>query len=252
MTERASIETAAQILEQSYTLLSAEMAALDATLEELGQWPSQLAPNSDRAAVYAARVQVRKAILQNRAAYNRLMSKIDPFGDLYLVQPGAPVTLTRYGIVPSLTGFCHYADPTTVQAIAADTPTVLTFALDTINTTQKPADAGTWFDGSRVFGEQGDAFQLRVQLTVTPTSDTNTATQIELGYAVDGVLTNRLFVDANFLSGYDVAVVVSFDTTLYASNAWAADGAQIVVLTDGPVEVTSREVFIARLHKGTT
>jgi len=249
MTERASIAAAAQVLEQSYTLLAAELAALDGVIVDLTQYPSQSAANSDRAWVLAAREEVRRAINRNRSAYSKLIGKLDPFGDLYLVQPGAPVVLTPYGIIPKITGFSHYADSTTTTAVVADTPTALPFTLGTINEAQKPADAGQWFDDSRVFGKQDDGLILRTQITIRPTDPDATATNVRLGYATGG-LTTRLFEGTAWLNGYDVEVTLAFETTLYVGSTWAATGAQIVVLVDGDAEVTSRSVFISRLHKG--
>lgn len=249
MTERASTEQAAQVLEQSYTLLAAELAALDGVIVDLAQYPTQAATNSNRARVLAARDEIRRAISRNRIAYQAIMGTLDPYGDLYLVQPGAPVSLTPYGVVPKITGFCRYYDDTTVTAIAANTPTALAFPVLSREETQKPADTGTYFVDDRVFGGLRDAMMLRLDLTVRPTDAVDTATTVTVGYTPGVDLSLALFETRSFLDGYNVPVPLSFETTLYVGSDWAADGAQIVVRADGDVEVTSRALLVTRLHK---
>lgn len=240
MTQRDIEEQAVIAIEQTANLLDAQaryLAALD--LGEAPPWITDQVHESYRRISQGRRFAER--------AMTRLLTRIDPFGDIVNFQPGEPVDLSGAGLIPRSTGFCNYSDSVYLQDVPANTQCTLKNPATVIIDNQKPADMDTFFRDDKLIVENGDAVAIRVTAVIRPVDPDNIAASAIIGLSIlPGQLT---FPETIPLNGYNNWVGVSYSTTAYAGATWAANGAKVVISADGPIQINSRNFLITRLHK---
>ena len=149
--------------------------------------------------------------------------------------------------VTGLTGHGFYRHGGAAQVLVANTQAYLANDRAVVDETQKPADIATFYDGTRIPGRFGDGLGVEILLTYTPSS--SMATWLKLWIEVPTFAPG--FVDIFSLpSGSGVARPVSYKFLAYNRAIWTANGARLVVQSDGPGSLTGMNYIFHRLHKG--
>lgn len=187
------------------------------------------------------------AINFNQIVIQRLLGILDPFDDAYDFQPPIPLTLTPYGLLERVTGFSSYIDPA-VQQLAANVVATVTNNRVTVQEDQKPADVATFYDGTKFVALEGDALLFRITFRATPNNFANIASQIGVWLDYGGGI--RSFEQTKPLIGYNVTEPITYQVPVYIGPTFAANGAVLKVMPDGPVEISDVSYMVTRLHKG--
>lgn len=159
---------------------------------------------------------------------------------------------------PRRTGWGNYRDTQyTEQApftLAADTPAVLPNNAGVKDESQLPEDVSSFYNPatSRISGSNGSDFILTVRLRLKATTAEASAIKLEL--QINDINTG-LPVAIETASrtipwGLGQEHALNFTFSGYARQSFAASGAQLLVTSDGPIEIYGVSYVIKRTHKG--
>lgn len=156
--------------------------------------------------------------------------------------------------VTTTSGWANYADTT----YTTGSPFLLTTAAGKVNLpnnagtvvdSEKPSDITTFYNGTAITGQEGDAYSITIEFKVRPTtaaSDVRISTTIDIGGAV-GELYPRDF-SLTKGSGVEHYYISSF--LYYTLDTWQANGGIVKVqATNSNVEIYDIRYVIAREHK---
>lgn len=231
------------------------LALMDAITEAVGGQVEALAGSADAkqngSNAYMANelhARLQRATQYTRTVVRQTILRLEALG-MEGSEPLPPFSLTPYGLLERTTGYVSYRDAAASQNIPADTATAVANARSVVDETQKPADVETFYDGNRFRAHLGDALLYRITFDVTPTDDRNTATQVAvfLDYGAPGA---KLFYQVKPIGlGYDQKEPITYLVLIYAGATFAAQGARLMVESDGPLLLENVSYFVSRIHR---
>ena len=114
---------------------------------------------------------------------------------------------------------------------------------------QLPSDVPAFYDAGtqRLLGRVNDGMLITFDFTATPT--TAAATQIEMWFDIGGSIGKFFDRVAYFTKGAGVPRPIVYTTAVYVGSTWEANGAEVRVRSDGPVNLYGMRYVVHRIHK---
>jgi hypothetical protein len=151
----------------------------------------------------------------------------------------------------SWTGWGNYVDTQytsgSPQLIAADTDTLVANNAGSVIESQLPADVTSFYDGSVITGQNGDALLITIDAKVVPTS-ANT-TYIEFWFDIGGSIGELYRRPITFPKGQGEIRTMVISTGVYTLDTWEGNGATVYCRANGTASLYDVRYVITRTHK---
>jgi len=147
-------------------------------------------------------------------------------------------------------GRADYADSTYTSgspfSLSANTDTLL--PNDGVNGPKTYEPPGfTLYSSGKIRGKEGDALTITVEFKSEPTNQT--ATNLEIWFDIGGSVGELYRRITTFPKGAGVVRNIVNTTLVYTLDTWEANGAEVYVRSNGPVDIYNIRYVIARTFK---